>query len=141
MREKPAAARVFKRLALTLAPILLLASGCAYSTLRGVSVFEPDDRAVARLYAMFPTGTDSATILRVLEERTGKEHSVENGKVGYLEGGLGDIKTPAEVTQYIQAAISERAYLLQGEPRFAFFELDRKGRLVRIVVCQSRTVL
>ena len=115
--------------ALLLAFGLLCTSGCAYSTMHGVSGFDSDEKTRAKLLAIFPVGTSSAILVEGLTERTGEAPAIREVRAGYLEGAI--VTTP-EVKKFIRVPISGSNALISGETRKAYFELDGKGRLVRI---------
>lgn len=109
-------------------------SGCAYSTLQGVGAYDSDDQARAKLLQIFPVGTDSAVLVEGLAKRTGETPVIREAGKGYLEGA---IVTSSDVRKFIRVPVSGSKALFSGETRSAYFELDAKGRLVRITFTQG----
>jgi hypothetical protein len=113
---------------------ILVLSGCAYSTMQGVDAYESDEETRAKLLAIFPVGTDSSVLVEGITKRTGKTPVIREAQNGFLEGA---IVTSSDVRKFIRVPVSGSKALFSGETRTAYFELDAKGRLVRITFTQG----
>ena len=113
---------------------ILVISGCAYSTMQGVDAYGSDEQTRAKLLEIFPVGTNSTVLVEGITKRTGKAPAIGEAQNGFLEGA---IVTSSDVKSFIRVPVSGSKALFSGETRTAYFELDAKGRLVRITFTQG----